>query len=339
MRGFSTRTNRILVALLLFAGTVVLRSFATSHEDAVLAIEAVPVAIIAFEFGWRGGLAATVVAFSVVVLWGLQSELSALGYAARGVTYLLTGAFVGVFADRLREAQQVAMESRRDAVLRDEERLRATEAAAAERGRLARELHDVVAHSVSVMTVQAAAARRVMETDHRRAGKAVEAIERTGRQALAEMRRMVTVLKPQGSRAGAGLAPQPSVLDVETLVDQMNEAGLEVRLHVEGEPETLPPSLDLSAYRIVQEALTNVLKHAGAVETDVVVRYRRTSLELEVADRGPGGGRETVTAGNGHGLVGMRERAALFGGDVTAGPTADGGFAVHARLPLEPAAP
>lgn len=336
MRRFSTRTRRILVALLLFAGTLVLRSFATSHADAVLALEAVPVAIIAFEFGWKGGIAAAVVASTVVVGWGMQSELSALGYAARGVTYFLTGAFVGVFADRLREAQRLAIESRRQAVLLDEEHERSKETAEAERGRLARELHDVIAHSVSVMTVQAAAARRVMETDRGQAEKAVQAIESTGRQALSEMRRMVTVLRPEDSARDGGLAPQPSMEDLQTLVEQMEGAGLTVNLSIEGDRGALPYSLGVSAYRIVQEALTNVLKHAGPVTADVLLRYRSTSVELEVADNGPTAGRVDSAGQNGHGLVGMKERAALFGGELTAGPTPEGGFAVRAWLPLQP---
>jgi signal transduction histidine kinase len=324
------------VALLLFVGTLVIRYFATSHADAVLALEAVPVAIVAFEFGWRGGIAAAVVAFAAVVAWGMQSELSALGYAARGVTYLLTGAFVGAFADRLREAQRVAIESRRQAVLLDEEHGRSREAAAAERGRLARELHDVIAHSVSVMTVQAAAARRVMETDQDQAEKAVQAIESTGRQALSEMRRMVTVLRPDGAAQDGGLAPQPTMEDLDALFEQMKGAGLTVNLRIEGDRGALPESLGVSAYRIVQEALTNVLKHAGPVSADVLLRYRSTSVELEVADNGPTAGRADNGGQNGHGLVGMKERAALSGRELPAGPTPDGGFTVRAWLPLQP---
>jgi signal transduction histidine kinase len=329
------RSSRILFALLLFVVVQVLRSFSKEPGDAALALSAVPVAIVAFELGWRVGLGAAAVAFAAVVLWAEQIPLSAFGYASRGMTYVLTAIVVGTLADRLREAQLAAERSRERAARLDEETRRTREAALTERTRLARELHDVIAHSVSVMTVQATAARRVMATDRERAVAAVSAIETTGREALGEMRRMLAVLRPDAPTGSSdALVPQPGTADIEELVAQMETAGLTVDLRVEGEPASVPPGVDLSVYRILQEALTNVLKHAGPSAVDVSIRYGATAIELQVADHDRSEGREPLAAGPGHGLVGMRERAALLGGDVVAGPNDRGGFTVRARLPL-----
>jgi signal transduction histidine kinase len=199
-----------------------------------------------------------------------------------------------------------------------------------ERERLARELHDVIAHSVSVMTVQSTAARRVLEKDPAQAATAMEAVERTGRDAMAEMRRMVSVLRPPAR--DDMLTPQPGIEDLDVLVEQMEAAGLRVEMRMEGEPCVVPVAVGLSAYRIVQEALTNTLKHAGPVGSEVVVRYAPETIEIECVDSGGPG--STGIANGGHGLAGMRERAALLGGEVTARPAPDGGFRVRATLPL-----
>jgi signal transduction histidine kinase len=198
-----------------------------------------------------------------------------------------------------------------------------------ERARIARELHDVVAHSVSVMTVQTGAVRRLLTPDQERERETLLAVERTGREALNEMRRLLGMLR--ATDEAEGLAPQPSLRQLDTLVEQVREAGLPVELKVEGAPVDLPPGLDLSAYRIVQEALTNALKHAGPARATVAVRYGPDELELEIADDGRGAANGTGTGG---GLVGMRERAALVGGRLEAGPRNGGGYAVRARLPL-----
>jgi signal transduction histidine kinase len=223
-----------------------------------------------------------------------------------------------------------ADEARARAARAEHEReARASAAVTEERARIARELHDVVGHSVSVMTVQASAVRRLLRPDQVREREALLVVERTGREALAEMRRMVGVLRrPEEAPA---LAPQPSLEHLERLVEQAREAGLPVELQVEGEPVELPAGLDLTAYRLVQEGLTNALKHARAERAQVIVRYSDGEIELIVSDDGAGPG---DTAGGGHGLVGMRERVSVYGGELEAGPRPEGGFRLRAKLPL-----
>ena len=331
MRSVSRRNRVVLAAFAVFLATVTLRTHSSS-EDAVLALNTIPVVMIAFEFGLLGGVVAAGLALSWVIVWH-GVHLSPLGYFSRGVTYLASGVIVGLFVDRLRAAQAAVVRSERRVAELAREQQEQDKATATERERLARELHDVIAHSVSVMTVQSTAARRVIEDDPSRAAKALEAIERTGRDAMADMRRVVSVLRP---RRGADLAPQPGIDDIPALVEQMESAGLQVALRIEGEPRGVPAALELSAYRILQEALTNTLKHAGPVGTEVVVRFEPRAIELECHDQGSNS-RTALTgtaAANGHGLIGMRERANLLGGEVTAGPRDDGGYRVHARLPL-----
>ncbi len=214
------------------------------------------------------------------------------------------------------------------AALEQEREEKARMAAAEERARIARELHDVVAHSVSVMVVQAQAADRVLEGDEPAARELLGSIETTGRQALAELRRLLGLLR---RFEAADLAPQPSLRHLDGLVAQVRDAGLPVELVVQGEPPALSPGVDLSAYRIVQEGLTNALKHAGRAHARVVVRYAPGEIQLEVADDGAGNGTGT---GAGHGLAGMRERVAMYGGELESGPRADGGYVLRARLPL-----
>ena len=205
---------------------------------------------------------------------------------------------------------------------------RARLAVADERARVARELHDVVGHSVSVMTVQASAARRLLKPHQEREREALAVVEQTGREALAEMRRMVGVLRrPEEAPA---LAPQPSLEYVDKLVEHAREAGLPVELRIEGTPEQLPGGVDLTAYRLVQEGLTNALKHANAHSAEVVVRYGDGEVELIVSDDGRGDGSGD---GGGHGLVGMRERVSVYGGELEAGPRAGGGYRLRAWLP------
>jgi signal transduction histidine kinase len=199
-------------------------------------------------------------------------------------------------------------------------------AAADERRRIAREMHDVVAHSVSVMVVQAGGARRILERDPARAVEAAAHIEDVGRAALTEMRRLLGVMH-HGEERG----PQPSLRRLDSLVERTRAAGLPVSLTVEGEPRSLPAGMDLAAYRVVQEALTNAIKHAGAAPTEVTVRWQPEHLELEIVDTG---GRAANGSGGGHGLVGMEERVRLYDGELRAGRRAGGGFEVLARLPL-----
>ena len=215
--------------------------------------------------------------------------------------------------------------------LERERREHEREAIAEERARIARELHDVVAHSVSVMVVQAGAARRVLDRDPERSIEALGAVEVTGREALAEMRRLLGILRPL--HASAEHQPVPSLRGLGGLVDRFRAAGLEVALDVDGEPGTLPPGVDLCAYRVVQEALTNAIKHSGSGRARVAVRWDDDGVTLEVVNRRahPAGSLGAVSGG--HGLIGMRERVALCGGELEAGAADHDRFVVCARLP------
>jgi signal transduction histidine kinase len=207
---------------------------------------------------------------------------------------------------------------------------RARAAVEEERGRIARELHDVVAHAMSVIVVQAAAERRVLPRDQESTRAVLETIERTGRQALVEMRRLLGMMR--SSDSDLALAPQPSLAYVRDLCDQVDAAGLPVDLEVVGEQVPLPPGVDVSAYRIVQEALTNALKHAGPARACVRISYDHAHVDLEVTDDGNGAGDTAEQAG--HGLLGMQERVAVYGGELLAGNSTAGGYSVRVRLPL-----
>ena len=212
--------------------------------------------------------------------------------------------------------------------LEEQRELQAQAAVAVERGRIARELHDVIAHNVSMIVVQAGAAARVLKGEQVDVRAALEAIETTGRATVDEMRRLLGVLRQ--SDDGLALSPPPGLAELEKLVADVREAGLPVELRVVGSARSLPPALDLTAYRIAQEALTNALKHAGPARAQLTVRYESTAVEIEVRDDGLGSGNG---AGTGHGLIGMRERVALWDGRLDAGRT-DRGWVVRARLPL-----
>ena len=227
---------------------------------------------------------------------------------------------------KLHEADEA--KERADRLEREREE-QARLAVAEERARIARELHDIVGHSVSVMTVQAAGVRSLLKPEQEREREALLIIEQTGREALAEMRRMVDVLRrPEEAPA---LAPQPSLGHVDRLVSQARDAGLPVELRIEGDPVQLSAGVDLTAYRLVQEGLTNAIKHARAGHAEVVVRYSNRNVELTVSDDGSGDG-DGEKGGNG--LVGMRERVSVYGGELDAGPRPEGGYRLHATLPL-----
>jgi signal transduction histidine kinase len=228
---------------------------------------------------------------------------------------------------RLLLARELAEQAARTEADREE---RTARAIADERARIARELHDVVAHSLTVMVIQAGAARRIVDTQPERVVEVSETIKRMGREALDEMRRLVGVMGDDGD--GAALAPQPTLADLESLVERARGTGLEVELEVRGERAPLPPGVDLSAYRVVQEALTNTIKHARASRARVLVTIGEGDLELTVADDGVGG--ESLVPSGGQGLVGMRERVTLYGGEFDAGPRDGRGFEVRARFPL-----
>jgi len=205
--------------------------------------------------------------------------------------------------------------------------VRAHAAVAAERARIARELHDVVAHSISIVSVQAAAADAYLERDSAQAREHLDAVRRTAHDALAEMRRLCGVLRENS----AVLLPQPTLGRVGELVDEARSAGVQLELVEEGERHELPPGVDLAAFRILQEALTNVRKHAGAVTAAVRIGYRRDGIDLEVRNAP---GTSLGEPGSGHGLAGMHERARVYGGRIHAGVEPDGSFAVRARLPI-----
>jgi len=229
---------------------------------------------------------------------------------------------------KLEQAQAAEERATRMELQREAE---ARGAVAEERARIARELHDVVGHSVSVMTVQASGVRRLLKPDQEREREALLIVEQAGREALAEMRRLVGVLRrPEEAPA---LAPQPSLQHLDRLIEQARDAGLPVDVQIEGDATELPAGIDLTAYRLVQEGLTNAIKHAKATRAEVVVRYGPHTLELVVSDDGRGfsGG---SSDGGGHGLVGMRERVAVYGGTLEAGARPEGGYTLHARLPL-----
>ena len=261
-----------------------------------------------------------VAVLAVAVLGGSALD----GHLVGSADYLAVVIVVMLFARRIvgdRERRAELAERERDVASR--------EAVLDERARIARELHDAIAHNVSMMVLQAGAERRVLNDPSGGTRETLEAIERTGRSALVEMRRLVGMLRSDKSDP---LAPQPGIQDLPILIDQLREAGLPVDLAVDGSPSGLPVGIELSAYRIVQEALTNVLKHAGDAHATVRVRYTADSLELEIVDDGRG--QRTDAVRGGHGLVGMRERVALYGGRFTAGHRPNGGFAVHVLLPV-----
>ncbi len=234
------------------------------------------------------------------------------------------------FALRERAEQTEAAEER--AALAEREREAAARLAVAEeRGRIARELHDVVAHAVSVMVLQAGAVRHRMPVADTEDREALKNVEQAGRTALAEMRRLLNAMRHDGDQLE--LLPQPGLDDLDALVADVGAAGLAVQLQVHGEPVALAPGLDLSAYRILQEGLTNSLKHAHASQAEVEVHYLAGELRLEVRDDGRGGA--SKDEGLGHGLVGVRERVKIYGGDMWAGPSHAGGYVLRARLPLD----
>ena len=277
--------------------------------------EVIPLSVIAFysaaEFLPRRTAVGAAGVGAALVLAVVLADGSDRPYSSVGLVVFLAAAFV--LGDNARVRRERQSEVARQAV-------------ADERARIARELHDVITHNVSVMVVQAAAANDVFEERPDRAREALQAVEETGRRALGELRSLLHVV-------GADDAPPPGLARLDALVEQVRQTGIGVDLTVEGTPRELPAPVDVSAYRVVQESLTNTLKHARASRARVRVSYGRDGLELEVADDGVGA---TSTEG-GRGLTGMRERVALLGGELSARNTPGGGFTVLARVPLETA--
>lgn len=270
---------------------------------------------------------------SFVTVAGIAGAIS-LWFVADGSPFAITIAYLVALAswlagdawrERRRRAEAHAAAERRD----HEEQIRL--AVVAERRRLARELHDIIAHDVGVMVVQTGGARQVVNSAPDRARTALLTVEATGREALAELRRLLDLLPEEPGQAPA-FAPQPTLADVDDMVRRMHDAGLPVGLTVGGEPRHVPDGLSAAAFRIVQEALTNSMKHGGAIKTEVAIDYGSDAIVIEVLDEGPSG--LTQPAGNGRGLVGMRERAEAFGGTFEAGPLDGRGYRVRATLPL-----
>jgi signal transduction histidine kinase len=266
---------------------------------------------------------AVAVLIAQVALVAATSHAKPSGALFAGI--VLGGGWVAGRAMRVHRRRSAALTS---AVAREQQR--AETAALEERTRIARELHDIVAHAVSVMVIQAGAASEVLRTDPDGALQALDTVRGTGRQALDELRRLLGVLR--SGQEDRGIAPQPGLDRLPALVEQVGSPTLTVRLHQSGTRPELPASLELAVYRIVQEALTNTVKHAGATRADISISYHPHGVDVRVVDDGRGPtARED---GAGHGLGGIRERVAMFGGSLTSGPGPDGGFQVHARLPL-----
>src|SRR5215218_4242065 len=277
------------------------------------------VVVVANIPGPQSGSDLVFIPFRFVVAW-------VAGYALRETVEQAEAAEMrATLAEREREAAEMR------AILAEREREAAARIAVAEeRARIARELHDIVAHAMSVMVLQVGAVRHQLPSALEEDREALGRVEQAGRTALAEMRRLLGAMRSDGE--GVELGPQPGLDALDSLVGDVVHAGLPVQLHVDGEPYALPRAIDLSAYRIIQEGLTNALKHADASHADVTVRYRSDKLELEVADDGKG---PATANGHGHGLVGIRERAKIYGGEMSAGAAPAGGFILSARLPVD----
>jgi signal transduction histidine kinase len=315
---------------------VVLGATLTSRDTATPWVQVASVAIASFTVGERASDRIRS-AFVVLVL----AALVAVAFVAQGeepvesivlpFVFLVPSWLLGDVVRSWRlEAVRRAHETER-AVRAREEQL--TAATAEERRHVARELHDVVAHAVSVMVIQAGAARQVLRSSPDEAEDALLAVETTGREAMAELRRFLGSLSDADE--APGLAPQPGIDALAGLMDRVREAGLPASLEIDGMVRSVPVSLEVTVFRIVQEALTNALRYAERATTLVRLTWEPDQLRLEILDDGPG---DSGTARGGRGLVGMRERASLAGGHLEAGPRVGGGYAVRAWLPLEPGA-
>jgi signal transduction histidine kinase len=292
-----------------------------------------PLVICLYTIGAHRSWQATIAAYGVVLATALAYALAAgtrfgpldvIAIGLVGAVAASTGIYIG---GKRRSISTLEQQTER---MDREQRLLAERAVAEERVRISQELHDVVAHNVSLIVVQAQALGATTGDEHVR--EATDGIADLGRRTMAEMHRTLRLLRAHDDRPE--LAPQPGLADLDDLLTRSRAAGLDVELAVEGAPRSLAQGVDLSAFRIVQEALTNVIKHAGRARTSVTVAYGPKALELTIADDGDGR-RGGQSAPGGHGVIGMRERTALFGGSLTAGPAAGHGFVVRASLPYE----
>jgi signal transduction histidine kinase len=332
------RRSPMLVMAAVGAGAILLEATATAPRETITAlfIFCVPPWTAAVEEDVRPAAETLAVCFAALLaVWAVD------GFARDSADDLLGAAIlatIGWFAGRALRHRKLLTEelAEKTARLEADREERSRRAVAHERRRIARELHDVVAHNVSVMTIQAGAARKIVDHDPAQAEEALDVVQQAGREALTEMRRMLGIMRP--GDAAPELAPQPSLSGVAELVERARDSGLPVELSIEGDPVPLPTGIDLAAYRIVQEALNNTIKHAGRASARVLVHYHPDALELEISDDGRGpalsGSAEAAKPSGGHGLVGMKERVALYGGELETGRRRGGGFRVRARLPL-----
>ena len=325
------RRTPLLMWLTIWAGVALLSLLADNSLQGLAFTFALFAAAYALgaHASFRHAVAGLVLTAPLVIVISYRGELALAfargeqgGQAAVALSFLQLLAFwlAGVFVHARRHSASLAA---RSAALQRQ----AEQATAAERARIARELHDIVAHHLSVIVLQAAGAR----ASGRPAGAPLEKIENSARQALAETRRLLGVLRDPDEETG--LAPQPGIGDLDALAASVRAAGVPVNLVIDCDRAALPAAMDVSVYRIVQEALTNVLKHAGPARADVAIGCADDTVTIEITDDGTGEPGNQALAG-GHGLAGMRERAGVFGGELAAGPRPGGGFAVRARLPL-----
>jgi signal transduction histidine kinase len=336
--------NDVGPAVVLVAMTVAV-AWCRPAPVTVLAIELAGVVLIPTRLNWPAGIAFLIAAYSAAFYSERRAIVAALLVAAAawlfvfggqvnipsGLAPLLLVAPVWLAGSAMRRREQRAEVSAERADRLEQEREAALRA---ERTRIARELHDLVTHSVSVMVLQTGAARQIMSQDETRSRAMLESVEASGRSALEELRHLLGVLPDQDG--AAPLSPQPGVTEIPALIEHVKEAGVDLELCVDGQPRPVSAGVAVAAYRIVQEALTNVLKHADGAPTRVDLHWAGDALELEILDQGPPHDDAQPGAHAGRGLAGMRERAAMYGGTLEAHPCPDGGYIVRAHLPLEP---
>lgn len=329
------RRSALTAFVLSMVGTEVVTNLQPGFDnDSVFLVATYLIAVYSLGRYARGaeawlGAAALVVAMTLFV----QQDVAPQGPDAGDIAFVL--AFVGSpwaagLAVRLRRERERELTLENESIRLEQEAV-ARRAVTEERSRIARELHDVVAHAISVTVVQSRGARRILDTDPDGARQALDAIEHTNTQALGDMRRLLAVLRD--TEDDAGTTPQPSLARLDDLLADVRQSGLDVRLETSGNDRDVPPGVDLSAYRIVQEALTNVLKHGAGATALVRIDYRPDELSVAVTDDGQGAAAVASAMTGGHGLIGIRERVAVVGGDIEAGRAPEGGFRVRARLP------
>ena len=337
------RTFSDVRAVVLLAMTIAI-AWLRTRPLAVLAVEVVGVVLVPNHLSLPQGVALLLAGYSaafysdrrlVVAALLVVASVSLLAFGSTAQIpkslvplMLVVPVWLAGTAMRRREQRVEASTERADRLEREREAMLRTE-----RARIARELHDVVTHSVTVMVLQTGAARQIMTKDEQRLRELLESVETSGRSALEELRRLLGLLSDEHGEAP--LLPQPGVGEIPSLIEQVRQAGMDVEMSVEGQPREVSGGVAIAAYRIVQEALTNVLKHAGGASSRVILRWRDSAIELEILDHGPPDGLPEGDAPAGRGIVGMRERAEMYGGTLDAHAEPGDGFVVRARIPVE----